>query len=844
MSSNVSEPGAAGTPVTNVEQLTPEPFVQEYLRLVDEGWDPDLREFVDRVPESVREEVYQRLDEALEQRTERTWDPDPETPAEPEALDADHVLRQSVVEESPDAILAAAMDETEEPPQKDHIAADDTPAAAVIALAETYDLDEERFAPAELPEPDPVQDPEPELALEPEPQEPEEPEPLPEEEVAHAAPSFAAGLDLVHSMGSGTLGESFFGTDEQGQQKVVTVASAEIPDKVLQRLYSEAAKVKALRVDQLVAIEETRQEPTGPIIIAPFIEGQQFDVALIDLELDDRVRYLQLVIEALASAHAAGLTHLDLKPSNVLVTPDGDVRILDWGVGASVLAVPDRMARLAGPEHYESPEHARRARVSAASDIFAFGSLMYRVLTRKLPFPGGAPDVIRGRIDTCEPLPPRLHDDGIPRDLQDICLACLSRNPGDRPDASTLIANLDRYLVGSPVRLRPSVYRSALRRESRELIAQASAWEDQGFAEPIEADRLTTLGRRILAREEQWSYDRAHAPRKRAVIVAGAWLFALSAGLLASFGYAHVSAFAAFFPIGGVIALWIAGLRSGRGDQPAMADAAWSGALIALAPAVATILQRTGFLAGTAPVAGISWLQMAACAGLVCVGAAGMLYRRREAAYAWIACGAFVATWCAAVGVLGLASFGALSLVPLALLLIVAQQFEAHDRFAWMRPFFWTGLGALTLVPLSVALFGGWTPLPGIEIAMVGLLWAAAVPFLANSSSAALRETAHWLRRVVPGVIVAGVFWHALATGDTVAWIGALALGLVLSAHGAVLRRSTTFGWGLAAVLCTAAVPALRGFATPWTLSIVIGVAGLLAATLVAFASVPRRQSP
>ena len=148
MSSHVSEPGGAGTPATNITQLSPEPFVQEFLRLVDEGWKPDLHEFVDRVPEAVREQVFQALDESIEQRTEPSWeDPEQSDPtAEPEpaaevgpepepALDTladDHVLRQAVLEESSDAILAAAMGEAEEPPTTIHVTAES------MALLRTY----------------------------------------------------------------------------------------------------------------------------------------------------------------------------------------------------------------------------------------------------------------------------------------------------------------------------------------------------------------------------------------------------------------------------------------------------------------------------------------------------------------------------------------------------------------------------------------------------------------------------------------------------------------------------------------------------------------------------------
>jgi len=159
-----------------------------------------------------------------------------------------------------------------------------------------------------------------------------------------------------------------------------------------------------------------------------------------------------------------------------------------------------------------------------------------------------------------------------------------------------------------------------------------------------------------------------------------------------------------------------------------------------------------------------------------------------------------------------------------------------------MRPYLLTGLAALTVVPLYAAITGTFTLLPGIEVAIVGLVWAAAVPILTRSGSIALRESARWMAMFAPGVMLSGLIWHAWAASDMEAWIGVIAVGVVLVSHGAALRRVGTLGWGVAAILCAATVPGLRGLATPWTLAIVVGIAGLVAAMGVAFANA-RSQS-
>jgi len=839
MSREVSESGVHDTPVTQTENLSSEPFVQEFLHLVDEGWEPDLEEFIKRVPDAVREEVFERLDENLEQRTVKTWD-------EKEGLVEGHVLRQPLCEETSESIMAAAMDDSVEPPSTDHVAEAELPLPVIIPLAEPMEVMEQRFAP-------PAAEPEVELPPEPEP----EPEPAPELE-SESEPSatnenwssaseptslaYVAGMDLRRDLGRGSLGESFLGVNATGGLKSVTVASADLPANVLQRLSRVAAKVRTLNIDELVAIEEAKHEPAGVVLIAPFIEGEPIDRAVDELDLADAVRYLQLVVEALASAHAAGLTHLNLKPSNVLVTPDGEVRLLDFGVGSAVTSVPKRLAQLAGPGHYLSPEHASRGRLGKASDIFSFGSLMYRVLTRKLPFPGGAPDLIQTRIDAAEPVAPRLHDERIPQALQDICLACLARKPADRPSAGTLIAELDRFLVGSPVRLRPTLYRGMLRRQTREVLAEVQGWQKQGLAKPSETDRLEALCRRILAREEQWTSDPAKAPRTRAVVVVGTLLFALSAVLLVRFGYAHVSMFAAFFPVIGVGALFGAGMRAARRGEASFADPLIAGGLVALGPALLTVLQRTAFLDGAGPLAGLAWLQIAAAALVVGVAAAVLLHRRRNTVYAWIACAAAVCVWGAGVGTIGLLGYGALTLAPIALLLVVAQQFESHDRFEWMRPFLLTGLAALIAIPLYAASSGAITALPGIEVSVVGLLFWGSAWALSRKSSLALNEAARWLGAIAPGVLLAGLFWHQAGAAGQLGWWGLLAIAMVLTVHGALLQRANTLAWGIASLLCILLVFATRGVVTPWTLAIAVGGLGLAASIVIAVASERNRS--
>jgi hypothetical protein len=162
--------------------------------------------------------------------------------------------------------------------------------------------------------------------------------------------------------------------------------------------------------------------------------------------------------------------------------------------------------------------------LASSSDVFSFGSLMFKVLTGRPPFTGETLSQVFEAIATTSP--PFLRDVavGVPEDLQAICLACLTWDPAQRPSASEVATELGRFLLGEPVRLKPKLYDDLLRQTISEYSSQAGAWESQSIISREEHDALEMVHRRLLADEDHWIIDARRITFFQTVLSGATWL--------------------------------------------------------------------------------------------------------------------------------------------------------------------------------------------------------------------------------------------------------------------------------------------------------------------------------
>lgn len=210
---------------------------------------------------------------------------------------------------------------------------------------------------------------------------------LAQEKEPLAAHSRISHYEIVAPLGAGGMGEVYLATDTRlGRKVAVKLLPAQFTADAerVRRFVQEARAASALNHPHVITIYDIGQAPVGHYIVMEFVEGQTLRALMEQPCPPPMVAALGAQIaQALAAAHAVGITHRDIKPENVMVRSDGYVKVLDFGLArlATAAVVDSQIATLAhtqpgmllGTVRYMSPEQARGEEVEAASDIFSLG---------------------------------------------------------------------------------------------------------------------------------------------------------------------------------------------------------------------------------------------------------------------------------------------------------------------------------------------------------------------------------------------------------------------------------------------------------------------------------------
>jgi serine/threonine protein kinase len=194
-----------------------------------------------------------------------------------------------------------------------------------------------------------------------------------------------------------------------------------------------------------------------------FVEGQSLAERARENPLppDQAADYLRTIAEAIHYAHQRGILHRDIKPSNILIDGLDRPRITDFGLAKRLNEDSDMTlsGQVLGTPHYMSPEQAqgRRAAVTLASDIYSLGGVLYYLLTGRPPFEAENIEATLRQVTDSEPISPRVLNPAVPRDLEIICLKCLTKEPAQRySSAQALADDLNRYFNKETIRARPA----------------------------------------------------------------------------------------------------------------------------------------------------------------------------------------------------------------------------------------------------------------------------------------------------------------------------------------------------------------------------------------------------
>jgi len=248
----------------------------------------------------------------------------------------------------------------------------------------------------------------------------------------------------------GGMGEVYLATDERlGRQvavKVLSPAFAESPDFV-ERFRREALTAAALSHPNIAQVYDYGVDGASHFIVMEYAEG--WDLAHLirehgRLTPSDAVRVAEQVCAALAVAHRAGVVHRDVKPGNVIVRPDGTVKVTDFGIARALgQASITGTGTVMGTAAYVAPEQARGETTTPASDLYSLGILLFQMLTGAVPFEGDTPVAVAIRhLDEPVPLPSSRVAD-LPANLDEVVVRATAKTPADRyPDADAMAAAL------------------------------------------------------------------------------------------------------------------------------------------------------------------------------------------------------------------------------------------------------------------------------------------------------------------------------------------------------------------------------------------------------------------
>ncbi|MEV4064911.1 Stk1 family PASTA domain-containing Ser/Thr kinase [Nonomuraea dietziae] len=228
------------------------------------------------------------------------------------------------------------------------------------------------------------------------------------------------------------------------------------------RFRREAQSAASLNHPAVVAVydtgEDTSEGAPVPYIVMEYVDGRTLrDLLRADRRLlpERAVELVDGILRALDYSHRGGIVHRDIKPANVMITRNGDVKVMDFGIAramADSAATMTQTAQVIGTAQYLSPEQARGERVDARSDIYSTGCVLYELLTGQPPFTGDSPVAIAYQHVREEPIPPSQIDPEIPKWADAIVLKAMAKDPAHRyQGAGEMRADIQRAMSGMPV---------------------------------------------------------------------------------------------------------------------------------------------------------------------------------------------------------------------------------------------------------------------------------------------------------------------------------------------------------------------------------------------------------
>jgi beta-lactam-binding protein with PASTA domain len=254
---------------------------------------------------------------------------------------------------------------------------------------------------------------------------------------------------LVSRVGSGGMAEVWAAHDTHLDRMIALKllhAHYAQDETFKERFRREASSAAALQHPHVVSIYDRGETDNSYYIAMEYVPGRTLKDLIRDEAPIDAVRAIDItlqILSALRFAHRHGVVHRDVKPQNVLIDEEGNIKVADFGIARAGASDMTETGMVMGTAQYLSPEQAQGLEVGPESDLYSTGIVLYEMLCGHVPFDGDSPVAIAMRHVSEQPLPPSTANPGVPPDLDPIVLHALSKDPAQRyRDADEFIAAL------------------------------------------------------------------------------------------------------------------------------------------------------------------------------------------------------------------------------------------------------------------------------------------------------------------------------------------------------------------------------------------------------------------
>ena len=249
-------------------------------------------------------------------------------------------------------------------------------------------------------------------------------------------------------LGSGAVGQVYKAFDRQlgrfvalkiiREESLIHGRRDEYPP--IARFRNEVTVAGRLSHPNIVAVVDYAEHGEKPFIAMELVDGAPLRALLvpgIPVGVDEAMAWMRQLLLALAYAHGRGVVHLDIKPANLLITADAQLRVTDFGIARIACSVPDGRGAVVGTPGYMSPEQFHGGEMDGRADMFSAAIVLYQMLTGTRPFAGTSVDVMLQILHKM-PDPPSTRQSSLGRAFDSVILRALAKNPVDRYDSALL----------------------------------------------------------------------------------------------------------------------------------------------------------------------------------------------------------------------------------------------------------------------------------------------------------------------------------------------------------------------------------------------------------------------